>query len=59
MISFDNDSFDNYWLRHNIDNWTPDNKASYKRIGYEPGQHFAYWSDAHRFRSFHAPYKIE
>lgn len=59
MLSFDVDSFDDYFLRASIKNWEPTGEPAYLRIGYEPGENLSMFADSMGFKSFHAPYHVE
>lgn len=59
MIAFDNDSFDDYWLRSQITNWEPTGAQAYLRIGYEPGQNLSGFAHANGFNCVHTPCHIE
>lgn len=57
MLSFTDDSFDNYWMRENP-NLSAPHKDAYLRIGYEPGQ----WLSAFALKNFKclmAPYQMQ
>jgi hypothetical protein len=58
MLSFDDDSFDNYWMRENIQNLEPVGKQAHLRIGYEPGQHLSAFAIKH-FKCLMAPYEMK
>lgn len=59
MISFDDDSFDTYDQRGQIENFEPrEGKNYHLRIGYEPGQWLSSFA-ARFFKVFHAPCQIQ
>jgi hypothetical protein len=59
MIEWDDDSFDSYWKRDSVKNWTPTDKKHHLRIGLEPGCHLAWWAQGHGFRCLKAPTHVE
>lgn len=58
MDSFDDDSFKTYGQRKEIAHWSPHGSMYHLRIGYEPGQHLAYFADKYA-RTFAAPHRVD
>lgn len=59
QISFDDDSFDNYDQRGQIENFEPrEGKNFCLRVGYEPGQWLSSFASRF-FKTFHAPCEIQ
>lgn len=58
MLSFDDDSFDNYWMRQNIKHLAPVGKDHHLRIGYEPGQHLSGFA-IKNFKCLFAPFDMK
>ncbi len=57
--SFDDDSFDDYWLRKEIRNWEPHHGIKHHlRIGYEPGELLSFFAQKN-FNCMHAPTVVE
>lgn len=60
MRCFDEDTFENYMTRTGIQHWTPvEGKHAYLKIGFEAGQHVAYFAQSQGLRCLKAPTHIE
>lgn len=56
MRSFEDDTFENYMLRTGILHWTPQpGKEFHNKIGFEAGQHLAYFAQSHGYNCLKAP----
>jgi hypothetical protein len=59
MRCFDEETFSNYMLRTGITNWLPTSKLFYNKIGFEAGQHLAYFTQSQGLRCLKAPTDLQ